>query len=122
MPKIATKISFLKDNTNIKPDFCEAYTLSKQYKIYSKKPFINTTNESRVCLHIDLFSEKNILPSIRGYQYRAIFTDEAMHIKFPIIIKLKDTICNRSKFFFNNIKTYISRKMQYFWLNNIRKY
>lgn len=111
---MTTKISFLKDNTNMESDFCKACILSKQHKIHSKKPSINTTNESKVCLYTNLFSEENILPSVRAYQYKTIFTDKAIHMKFPMIIKLKNAIYNRSKIFFNDIKTYISRKMQYF--------
>lgn len=43
-------------------------------------------------------------------------------MKFPIIIKSKDTICDKSKNFFNKIKTYMGSKIQYFWLDDARKY
>ena len=45
MPKIATGISFLKDNTNTEPDFYEACTLGKQHKVYSRGPPIDTTDK-----------------------------------------------------------------------------
>lgn len=43
-------------------------------------------------------------------------------MKFFIIIKLKNIICNKSKNFFCKIEAYIGRKMHYFWLNDIGKY
>lgn len=64
---MATKISFLKNNTNIKLDFCKTYILNIQHKMYSKKSLINTTDEPKICLYIDLFCEKNILLGIKNY-------------------------------------------------------
>ncbi len=58
------KISLLKDNTNIEPDFYEIYTLDKQNKTYSKKPLMNIVNEFRVQLHADSLVARNTLPGI----------------------------------------------------------
>ena len=66
MPKLATGISFVKDSTT-EPEFCEACTLSKQYKVHSKEPYIDITNEPRACIHADLFGRRNILPGIGSY-------------------------------------------------------
>lgn len=59
---MAIRSYFLKDNTNIKPDFC------KQYKMRNNNLFINTLDEPRVHLYIDLFARKNILPNIKDYK------------------------------------------------------
>lgn len=64
MLKIAKKILFLKDSINMKSDFYEACT---HYKMYSKKPPIDTTDELGVCLHVDLFDRENTLSSIGDY-------------------------------------------------------
>lgn len=48
--------------------------------------------------------------------------NEAMQIKFSIIMKFKKVIYDNNKTFFNKIETYTSKKMQYFWKNNTRKY
>ncbi len=64
MPKMTTKISFLKDDTNTEPGFCEAYTLGKQHKVYSKEPPTDTTDKPRVRLHADFFGGGNILPGV----------------------------------------------------------
>ena len=114
MPKTGTGISFLKNNINTEPDFCEAYTLGKQHKLHSKEPPIDTTEKLGVRLHADLFGRENTLPGIRGYQYGRILTDEAKRMKFPITMKSKDAICDESKILFNKIETYMGRKMQYF--------
>lgn len=90
--------------------------------MHSKNPSINIINKLGVCLYADLFDRGNILPDVRSYQYGAILTDKATHIRFPMIIKSKNAICDRSKIFFNNVETYRRRKMQYFWLDNIEKY
>lgn len=65
--KMAIKISFLKDNTNMEPDFYKAYTLTKQYKVYNKKSSIDNINELSISLYADLFGEKNTLSGIRNY-------------------------------------------------------
>lgn len=108
---MATKIFFSKDNANIEPDFCEACTLAKKHKMHSKIPPINTTDESGVYLYADLFSGENILPDIRVYWYRAIFTDKTTQIRFPMTIKLRDAICDESKIFFKKNKIFMGRKM-----------
>lgn len=43
-------------------------------------------------------------------------------MKFLITIKSKDTIYNKSKNFFNKIKTYMGSKMQYFRLDDTGEY
>lgn len=111
---MAIGISLLKNSTNIKPDFCKTYTLDKQHKMHIKESLINTIDELRICLHVDLFGGKNTLLGVGNYQYRAIFIDKAIHIRFPIIIKSKDTIYDKSKIFFNKIEIYTGSKMQYF--------
>lgn len=65
--KIAMKISFLKDNTNIKSDFCDVCSLGKQHKMHSKQFFIDIMDEHGVCQYADLFSGKNILLGIINY-------------------------------------------------------
>lgn len=45
-----------------------------------------------------------------------------MYMRFPMIMKSKDAICNKSKIFFNKIETYTGRKMQYFCLDNAGEY
>lgn len=94
MPKMATGISFLKDSTNMEPDFCEACTLGKLHKVHSKEPPIDTTDEPGVRLHADLFGGRNILPGVGGYQYGAILMDEATRMRFPMTMKSKDAICD----------------------------
>lgn len=91
---MAIGISFLKDITNIEPDFYKAYILSKQYKMHSKKPLIDYMDEPEICLYADLFAERNTLSSIRNYQYGVILTNETMQIRFFIIMKSKNTIYN----------------------------
>lgn len=53
--KIANEILFLKDSTNIKPDFDETYTLGKNYKVYNRDFSIDITNKIRIYLYVDLF-------------------------------------------------------------------
>lgn len=65
--KIATGISFLINSTNIKLDFCKAYTLSKQRKVHSKKLLIDTTNKLKIYLYTDLFNRKNSLSDVKNY-------------------------------------------------------
>ncbi len=77
MPKMATGIPFLKNDTNTEPDFWEACTLGKQNKVYSKEPPIATTNKPGVHLHADLFGGGNTLPGVGGYRYGGVLTDEA---------------------------------------------
>lgn len=67
MPKMVTEILFLKNNINIEPDFQEIYTLGKQRKVHSKKLFIDTINEPKVSIYIDLSNRKNTLLSVRDY-------------------------------------------------------
>lgn len=43
-------------------------------------------------------------------------------MRFPIIVKSKNVICEESKIVFNKIETYIGKKMQYFWSNNVGEY
>ena len=122
MSKLATKILLLKNNTNKKIDFCKTYTLDKQYKIYNKKLLINILEKPEVCLYADLFGRENILPNIWDYRYRTIVINKAMRMRFLMTMKSKNTICNKSKIFFNKIETYIDRKMQSFESDNTRKY
>lgn len=68
MPEMATRISFMKESTSItKPEFCEACTLEKQHKVYSKEPPIDTTNKPEVRIYANLFGVENTLPSVGGY-------------------------------------------------------
>ena len=121
MPKLATGISFVKDSTT-EPEFCEACILGKQHKVYSKESPIDTTDKPKARIHANLFGGENTLPGVGGYQYEAIFTDEAIRRRFSIIIKSKDGICEESKIVFNNIGTYMGKKMQYFRLDDAREY
>ncbi len=114
MPKIATGISFLKDDTNTEPDFCKACTLGKQNKVNSKESPIDTRDKPGVRLYADLFDGENTLPGVRGYQYRKILTDEATSMRFPITMNLEHAICDETHILFNRIKTYTGRKIQYF--------
>lgn len=45
-----------------------------------------------------------------------------MHIRFSIIIKLKKAIYNKRKIFINKIDIYINRKVQQFYIDDIRNY
>ena len=56
----------MKDFTT-ETEFCEACTLGKQHKVYSKESPIDTTDEPRACIHADLFGRGNTLPGIGGY-------------------------------------------------------
>ena len=60
--------------------------------MHSKKPLIDTSSKPGIRLYADLFGGGNTLSIIRNYQYGAIFTDEAIEMRFPIIIKLRDAI------------------------------
>ncbi len=122
MPKMATGISFLKDDTNTEPDFYEECSLGKQNKVRSKEPPIHTTDKPGVRLHSDLFGGRNILPDIGGYRYGEILTDEATCMRFSMTMKSKNAICDESKIFFNKIETYTGRKMQYFRSDNAGEY
>lgn len=123
MPEMATGISFVKDSTSTtEPEFCEACTLGKQYKMHSKEPPIDTTDKPGVRIHADLFGGRNKLPGVGGYRYGAILTDEATRMRFPMTIKSKDGICGESKIVFNKIETYTGKKMQYFWSDDAEKY
>ena len=121
MPKLATGIFFVKDST-IEPEFCEVYILSKQHKVHSKEPPIDTTDEPVVRIYADLFGRGNILPDVGDYQYGAILTDEAIRMRFPMTIKSKDGICEENKIVFNKIETYTSKKMQYFRSDDAGEY
>lgn len=122
MPKLAARILFSKHNANAKPDFCKACTLRKQYKVHSKEPPIDTTNKAKVRLHADFFGGRNLLLGVWSYKYGAIYTYEATWIKFLTTMKSKDAICKESKIFFRKIETFTSKKIQYFWSNNAKKY
>ena len=67
---MANGISFLKDDTNTEPDFCRAYALGKQHKVYSKEPIIDITDKLGVRLNADLFGGGNTLPGVGDYRYR----------------------------------------------------
>ena len=121
MPKLATKIFFMKDFTT-KPEFCEACTLGKQHKVHSKEPPIDTTDELGACIYANLFGRGNTLLDIGSYWYGAILTDEATRMRFFMIIKSKDGICEESKIVFNKIETHTSKKMQYFRPDDAREY
>lgn len=75
-----------------------------------------------ICLHADLFGGRNTLLSIRGYQYGAIFIDEVTHMRFSIIVKLKNCIYEKNKIIFNKIEIYLGKKMHYFQSNNVGEY
>lgn len=122
MAKLTTRILFSKYNVNTESEFCEIYTLDKQHKVYSKELFINTANELEIRLHADLFSRRNTLLGIGSYRYGAILIDETTRIRFSIIINLKNTIYDKSKILFKKIKTFMGRKIQYFWSDNTGKY
>ena len=62
------------------------------------------------------------MPGVGGYQYGAIFTNKVTSMRFLIIVKSKNVICNKSKIVFNKIKIYTGMKIQYFWSNNAKKY
>lgn len=106
----------------MEPEFCKAYTLGKQHKMYSKEPLIDKTDKPRIRIHADLFGGGNTLLSVEGYRYGAILIDEATRIRFPITIKSKDEICKESKVVFNKIEIYMGKKMQYFHLDDVGKY
>lgn len=61
MPKMIIAILFLKNNLNIKTDFCKTCILGKQLKMPNQKLSIKTIDKPRVCLYINLFGGKNIL-------------------------------------------------------------
>lgn len=90
--------------------------------MHKKKPAIDTTDNLRVCIYTNLFAGRNILPDAKGYQYGAIFINETICIRFFIIIKSKNNINKEKKIVFNKIEIYTRKRMQYFWLNNARKY
>lgn len=98
------------------------YILGKQHKMHNKNFFIDTTDKPRVCLYANLFNKGNTLPGVENYQYGAILTDKAIRMRFSITIKSKNAICDKSKIFFNEIETYTGKKMQYFRLDNAKKY
>lgn len=87
MPKLATRILFSKNNSNVEPDFCEACTLGKKHKVYSKEPTVNITDEFGVRLYIDLYSGRNSMPGVESDKYGTIFINEATLIRFPITTK-----------------------------------
>ena len=118
---MATGISFVKDSTT-ESEFCEACTLDKQHKVYSKEPAIDTTDKPGACINADLFGGGNTLLGVGGYQYGAILTDEATRMRFCITIKSKDEICEESKIVFNKIETYMDKKIQYFRSDDAGKY
>lgn len=62
--------------------------------MHGKKLLIDYTDKTKIRLHADLFGGRNILPSIGGYQYGAILTNETMHMRFLMTMKLKNAICN----------------------------
>lgn len=114
MPKIVTKILFLKNNSKTKQDFCNIYIINKKYKIHNKKLFINIINKFAIPLYANLVCRKNKLPKIGNYRYRTIFINKTIYIKSLIITKLKNTIYNKNKIFLNKIKIYINKKIYYF--------
>lgn len=123
MSKIAIGISFIKDSTfTIEPKFYEACILGKQHKIHTNERFIDTIDVTRVRIYVDFFNIRNILPDIGDYWYWVILNNEAIYIKFPMTIKLKDKICEKNKKVFNKIETYTDKKMLYFRSNNTQKY
>ena len=120
---MATKISFVKDSTSTtKPEFYKAYILGKQHKVHSKKSIIDITDEPGVRIHEDLFDNRNILSDIGGYWYWAIFINEAIRMRFFMIIKSKDSIYEESKIVFNKNETYKGKRIQYFRLDDTKKY
>lgn len=91
---MAIKISFIKENISIiKPKFYKTCTLGKKHKMYNKELPINTIDKLRVHIYVDLFGSRNILPNIEKYWYKAIFNNEAIHIRFFMTIKSKNGIC-----------------------------
>lgn len=65
---MATRISLIKNSTSTtEPEYCEAYTLNKQHKVYSKELPINKKDKLRVRIHTDLFDGGNTLPGVGGY-------------------------------------------------------
>ncbi len=66
MPKMATGISFLNNDTNTEPDYWEECTLGKQHKVYGKEPGIDTKDKPGVCLNADLFIRRNRFPGVEG--------------------------------------------------------
>lgn len=115
MLEMANRISFVKDNTSIiESEFWEAYTLAKQYKVYSKKRLIDTTDIFYVRLYADLFVGKNTLLAGGYYQYGAMFINEATCMRFPITMKSKDAIYKENKAVFNKIEIDTDKKMQDF--------
>ena len=111
MPKLVTGILFSKNNANKDLNFCKACTLGKQHNVYSKKSPVDTTDKPEIHLHADLFGGGNTLPGIAGYRFGAIFTDEATWMRFPMTIKSKDAICDKSKILFRKIEIFTGRKM-----------
>lgn len=112
MIKMATRISFLKGNSNTELEFCEACTLGKLHKLHSKEPPIEIiTDEPGIRLYF--FRGRNTLPGIGSYRYGAILAGDATHMRFPIMANSKDAICEESKVIFNKIETF-GKKMQYF--------
>ena len=65
---MATEISFVKNTSpTTEPEFYEAYTLGKEYKVHNTEQFVNTTTRPRGCIYVDLFGRINKLEAIGGY-------------------------------------------------------
>lgn len=62
------------------------------------------------------------MPGIGNYRYKIILRDKIAQMRFLITMKSKNAIYDESKFFFRKIETFTSKKMQYFWSDNVRKY
>ena len=90
--------------TNTDISFCEACTLGKQHRVHSTEPPTYQATLPGKRLHNDLFGGGNTLPGVGGYRYGSVLIDDATRVRFPILLKTKDEICDQLPAIINRIE------------------
>ena len=98
--------------TDANTSFCEACALGKQHKVHSTEPPTHRATLPGERLHNDLFGGGNTLSGIGGYHYGSVVIDDATRVRFPILLKTKDAICDELSTIINRIETETGNKVK----------
>ena len=100
------------DFTDTESKFCESCTLGKQHKFHSTEPATHRASQPGERLHNDLYRGGGTLPGVGGYRYGSVVIDDATRMRFPIVLKSKDQICEELPIIMQRIAVHTGRPIK----------
>lgn len=92
--------------------FCESCALGKQHKVHSTEPATHRAAEPGERLHNGLYGGGGTLPGVGGHRHGSVVVDDATRIRFPIVLKTKDQICEELPIIMKQIEVHKGRPVK----------